>query len=152
VKPVACSDESSFSRRVESGRALDSFTHANMGDMNVDSPLVFVYNADSGLFNAVSDVANKIFSPGTYACRLCALTHSHFGMRREWTAFLNELPGSKEFLHADELLSRYGVSGVPLPAVFERQGDRLTLRLAADEISACSTMNDLQELIKRIFA
>ena len=35
--------------------------------------LVFVYNADSGVFNALADAAHKIFSPRTYACNLCAL-------------------------------------------------------------------------------
>ena len=53
--------------------------------------LVFVYNADSGLFNAVSDAAHKIFSPRTYQCNLCALTHSAIGMRREWKQFLDSL-------------------------------------------------------------
>ncbi len=43
--------------------------------------LVFVYNADSGLFNTVTGMAHKIFSPGTYECNLCALTYSTFGMR-----------------------------------------------------------------------
>ncbi len=28
--------------------------------------IVFVYNADSGLFNALPDIAHKTFSPATY--------------------------------------------------------------------------------------
>ena len=51
--------------------------------------LVFVYNARSGLFNALSDAAHKIFSPGTYQCNLCALTHTALGMRGEWRKFLD---------------------------------------------------------------
>ncbi|MBC7930780.1 MAG: hypothetical protein H7Z38_09495, partial [Rubrivivax sp.] len=53
--------------------------------------LVFVYNADSGLFNALTDIAHKAFSPATYQCNLCALTHSTFGMRKGWKRFLETL-------------------------------------------------------------
>jgi hypothetical protein len=110
--------------------------------------LVFVYNADSGLFNTVADVAHKVFSPKTYRCNLCALTHSTFGMRQSWKQFLAELDRPLEFLHADELKSRYAVSGVPLPAIFKKEGERLELLIDADSINSCRTMDDLKRLIK----
>lgn len=109
--------------------------------------LVFVYNADSGVFNALSDVAHKIFSPDTYACNLCALTHTAFGMRGEWKRFLEGLGRPLEFLHADELRSRYGLKDVPLPAVFERDGASLRVAVSADEINACGTLEELERLI-----
>jgi hypothetical protein len=84
--------------------------------------LVFVYNAESGVFNALADSAHKIFSPATYACNLCALTHSAFGMRAGWRRFLESLGVSLEFLHADELRSRYPSESSPLPAVFVKEG------------------------------
>ena len=110
--------------------------------------LVFVYNAASGLFNTVADAAHKIFSPETYQCQLCALTHSTFGMRQGWKRFLETLDRPLEFLHADELAERYGVSQVPLPAVFEREGARVEVLLDAASINACRTLDDLQQLIK----
>ena len=109
--------------------------------------LVFVYNADSGVFNTLADVAHKIFSPQTYACNLCALTHSTFGMRDEWKRFLDGLDCTPEFLHADELAARYGLSGVPLPAIFRRTGDRLSLSADADAVNACRTLDDLKRLV-----
>ncbi|MDQ3806300.1 MAG: hypothetical protein M3416_21035 [Acidobacteriota bacterium] len=109
--------------------------------------LVFVYNADSGLFNAVADAAHKIFSPRTYQCHLCALTHSALGMRREWKQFLESLGVPLEFLHADELRARYGAAGVPLPAVFKKDGERVEVFLDADAINACRTGDDLKQLI-----
>ncbi|MFL6285628.1 MAG: hypothetical protein ACJ74Q_21030 [Pyrinomonadaceae bacterium] len=112
------------------------------------SALVFVYNADSGVFNALADAAHKIFSPRTYACNLCALTHTALGMRGEWKSFLEGLGRPLEFLHADELKSRYGLEGVPLPAVFERDDDgSVRLFVGADAINACGTLNDLKRLI-----
>ena len=114
-----------------------------------DGPaLVFVYNAASGLFNAVADVAHKLFSPETYACNLCALTHTTFGMRGEWKQFLNGLGRPLEFLHADELGSLYGVRGVALPAVFEKRAGRLELLIGADRINGCRTTEDLKRLVE----
>src|SRR4051812_31549790 len=109
--------------------------------------LVFVYNADSGVFNALADAAHKIFSPDTYACNLCALTHTAFGMRGEWKRFLEGLGRPLEFLHADELRSRYGLRDVPLPAVFEKDGASLRVAVGADEINACGTLEELEKLI-----
>ncbi|HVF68657.1 MAG TPA: hypothetical protein VM914_13390 [Pyrinomonadaceae bacterium] len=116
--------------------------------MSVEShALVFVYNADSGVFNTLADAAHKIFSPETYACNLCALTHTAFGMRGEWRRFLEGLGVPLEFLHADELRSRYGLKDVELPAVFEKEGASLRLAVGADEINACGSLEELKRLI-----
>lgn len=110
--------------------------------------LVFVYNAEGGLFNALADLAHKTLSPETYQCHLCALTHSALGMRKSWKRFLETLGAATEFLHADELKRRHRISGVPLPAVFKRTGDELELWIDAAEINACRTMEDLQRLVR----
>jgi hypothetical protein len=109
--------------------------------------LVFVYNAESGVFNTLADAAHKIFSPRTYQCNLCALTHSAVGMRREWREFLDGLEAPLEFLHADELKKRYGVVGAPLPAIFRRDGEKIETLVGADSINACRTLDDLKRLI-----
>lgn len=112
------------------------------------SVLVFAYNADRGLFNAVTDLAHKAFSPQTYQCNLCALTHSNFCMRRGWKVFLETLEIPLEFLHANELKSRYGVSGVPLPAVFRKKVAGLELLIGADSINECRTIDELKQLVR----
>ena len=109
--------------------------------------LVFVYNAESGLFNTLADAAHKIFSPRTYPCNLCALTHSAVGMRQEWREFLDGLDAAPEFLHADELEERYGVVGLSLPAIFWREAGDIEVLLGADSINACETMDDLKRLL-----
>ncbi len=111
------------------------------------SALVFVYNAGSGLFNAVTDMAHKAFSPQTYACNLCALTHSTFGMRKSWKRFLETLERPLEFLYADELKTRYGISDEPLPAVFKKESEGLKLLIDAAAINACLTIDELRQLI-----
>ncbi len=117
--------------------------------------LVFVYNADTGLFNAIADMAHKLFSPETYACNLCAITHSHLGMRREWQQFINGLKIPVEFLHRNEWRETYGPTRVPLPAIFiKRPHNHQTepeLWLDAGAINACRTLPDLITLIKTNF-
>jgi hypothetical protein len=109
--------------------------------------LVFAYNAEGGLFNAAADMAHKVFSPQTYQCKLCALTYSTFGMRKDWKRFLATLERPLEFLHSDELKSLYCISDLPLPAIFEKEGEQLKLLIDADSINRCSTMADLKQLI-----
>ena len=109
--------------------------------------LVFVYNADSGLFSVLSDAVHKLVSPATYTCSLCALTHSHVGMRRRWRNFIEDLEVGSEFLHADELAARYGVHTVPLPAVFRRGDAGLELLLNKSDLDACGTLADLERRV-----
>jgi hypothetical protein len=109
--------------------------------------LIFVYNANSGIFNVLTDAAHKIFSPETYACNLCALTHTNFGMRREWKQFIESLDQEVEFLHSDELKERYGIEAVALPAVFWKEDDEVKVWIEASEINSCRTMDELKELI-----
>ncbi len=110
--------------------------------------LIFVYNADSGLFNALTDWAHKVFSPETYACHLCALTYSHTGMRREWRDFIARLGVPVAFLHRDELYARYGINGIELPAVLHHSSERLPrVWLSAETLNAAKSLGELQALI-----
>ena len=111
--------------------------------------LVFVYNADSGVFSTLTDVVHKMLSPETYQCNLCALTHSTLGMRKEWKEFVERLDTAVEFLHADELKRQYGMADTKLPAVFRRDGETLRVLVDADSINACATLDDLKRLIVR---
>ena len=113
-----------------------------------NSALVFVYNANSGLFNTLADMAHKMFSPQTYQCNLCALTYSTFGIRKSWQEFLATLEIPFEFLHADELQNRFFIKDIRLPAIFKKQGEQLTLLIAADAIDECSTLEELKLLIR----
>lgn len=109
--------------------------------------LVFVYNADSGLFSTVGNLAHKVLSPETYQCNLCALTYSTFSMRKSWQQFVDGLDAPVEFLHADELQNRYSVKDIPLPAVFQKREGQLMLLIAADSINRCLTIDDLKQLV-----
>lgn len=111
--------------------------------------LVFVYNADSGVFNLATDIAHKMFSPQTYACNLCAITHSNFGMKKEWKKYLESLDADLEFLHADEFKRKYALEEIELPAIFKAEDDDdLTLLVDARTINGCRTFEDLKRQIE----
>lgn len=114
------------------------------------SKLVFVYNADGGAFNLLTDIAHKIFSPQTYACRLCALTHSNFGMKRDWKAFLETLDADLEFLHADQFREKYALEKIELPAIFKTENNQLILTIGAAEINRCRSLDDLKNKLRAV--
>lgn len=109
--------------------------------------LIFVYNADGGVFNLAADIAHKIFSPQTYSCNLCAITHSTFGMRNEWRDYLKTLKVPCEFLHADEFKAEYQITAAQLPAVYAMENGNLKMIIDAAAINACHTIDDLKRII-----
>jgi hypothetical protein len=116
---------------------------------NQKSKLVFVYNADSGVFNLAADISHKMFSPQTYACNLCALTHSNFGMKKDWKKYLESLDARLEFLHVDEFKKKYALEDIELPAIFKAENDAdLALLVDAQTINECRTIEDLKRHIE----
>ena len=113
-----------------------------------DIQLIFVYNADSGLFNTVTDIAHKIFSPQTYSCGLCALTHSYFSMRDEWKSFIESLGVDCEFMHRDEFVRAHKLDNQDWPAVFVHKGGQLKLCLGSADINVCNDLEELKTLIR----
>lgn len=111
--------------------------------------LIFVYNADSGLFNTVTDIAHKIFSPQTYSCGLCALTHSYFSMRDEWKSFIESLGAECQFVHRDEFIKQYDGPEYIWPAILINQAGQLSVCLGAEDINACNDLDELKAMIQK---
>ncbi len=111
--------------------------------------LVFVYNADSGFVSTLLDIGHKIVSPQTYACNLCAITHTTFSMRDEWKNFVAGLGVPVEFLHRDELAERHGLRDVPLPAIFLKTEAGLKPWISRDEINHCRSLDELKRLVEQ---
>lgn len=112
-------------------------------------PLVFVYNADAGLLNGLLDLGHKLVSPETYACSLCAVTYSSFGMKRAWKDFVAGLGRPVRFTYRDQIRDTYGMVDVHLPAVYEEKGGRLEPWLTADQLNGCPNLDELIELVRR---
>ncbi|MEM8724730.1 MAG: hypothetical protein AAGE86_04320 [Pseudomonadota bacterium] len=110
--------------------------------------LLIVYNADSGIINALMHAVHKQVRPETYPCSLCALTYGAVSMRGEWKRFLNSLPMDVVFHHRDDFAEAYLGHDFELPAILMSEpGEELRLFIAAEELDA---MTDAAELIDRV--
>ena len=110
--------------------------------------MIFVYNADSGLFSTVTDFAHKIISPDTYECNLCKLTYGNFAMKNEWRDFLESLESEKVFLHRDEFKKQFPqIDETVFPCVFILKDGQTQLLLNAEEINRVSDIAELKNII-----
>ena len=107
--------------------------------------LLFVYNADSGLTNALMDWGHKLVSPETYACQLCKLTYGWAGMKTEWRAFVDALPHEVVFLDRDEFKQLFDWN-VETPAVLTTEP--LSVFLDAPTLNAVLTLKELIQLVE----
>ena len=114
--------------------------------MNIKQ-LIFVYNAESGLFNSLSDFAHKILSPSTYKCQLCALTYGNFKMNTEWKKFTETLPVKVIFLHKDEFISKYGFSTAGFPSAYIKINGKIKPVIPATEFQECNSLEKLKQLV-----
>ena len=109
--------------------------------------LLFVYNADTGLFSVMTDYAHKILSPKTYPCNLCAITYGNMGMNKKWKEYIDSLTIPIDFLHRDEFLEHYDLKDTQLPAAFIKKGDDIILLIDHSEINGCTSVEELMNLV-----
>lgn len=107
--------------------------------------LIFVYNARSGMLNAMLDSMHKVISPDTYQCQLCKITYGAFTELSEWKQFRQQFEGDMSFLHIDEFEALYPPEA-SYPAIYEKDGDG-QLSLVADS-ALVNSMRDIQALIQ----
>jgi hypothetical protein len=111
--------------------------------------LILVYNADSGLLNAVKDAVWKVVRPATYPCSLCALTYGWVSMHGRWRRFLNRLPYAKVFYHKDDFAAAYPGVTIPLPAILMAYpGQVPDILVAAAELDALPDLDALIALVE----
>ncbi|MEE9518689.1 MAG: hypothetical protein V3V93_00355 [bacterium] len=114
----------------------------------LDPMLVFVYNADSGLFEALKDGVTKIVSPASYQCRLCALTYGVATMKPRWRRFVDALGVPVKFLHRDGFKEKYPHEDAEFPSAYlDREGD-LTLFISTEEMNSVKTLDELVGMVK----
>ena len=106
--------------------------------------LMFVYNAETGLYNKLIDFAHKSLKPSTYSCSLCQLTYGHFSAKPEWTQFLGTLGLDVKFLYKDELKD----SDYEYPIVLLEDDKGIASVLIDNE--RLQAIETLEELIKEV--
>jgi len=110
--------------------------------------LVFVYNAEAGVLNGIMDSAHKLFSPSTYACDLCAITHGLTRMKPEWRTWLQRSGLDLRFYHRSDFRRDWPAADVQLPAILMQEGDRLSPIISATELAQISDVGQLVALLE----
>jgi len=103
--------------------------------------LVFVYNADSGLMNALMDIGHKVVSPQTYECNLCGLTFGLLTEQKQWKKFRETSDTEMEFLHRDEFEQQYRQK-FEYPVIL-RQDSELNVAIPKTELNQIKTLDEL---------
>lgn len=110
--------------------------------------LIFVYNADGGLWNGMNDILHKVFSPSTYPCSLCDLTHGIFSVRKEWADFLKNPPAEFIFLHKDEFIEQYPhLANMPLPCILSKNETTINVFAEKNVIDKLKNISMLKNLV-----
>ena len=115
--------------------------------------LLFVYNANSGLGNALLDAAHKIINPATYECSLCQLTYGAVREKARWKKFREDTSFPMQFLHKDEFEREWGHEiheSYQFPAVFLLAAAKLSKLVGAEELNAMKSENELIHRIEGI--
>ena len=105
--------------------------------------LLMVYNAEAGFLNGVMDSMHKLFSPATYQCSLCAITHDTFGMRQEWKDFIERLNLPIEFFHRPDFRKAYPDIEVELPVILAEENGEIRTILNPQEMKAAGDVPGL---------
>jgi hypothetical protein len=112
--------------------------------------LIFVYNANSGLAEAIRHAFHKQLFPASYPCSLCALTFGLVSMRGEWKRHWQALDVKVVFHHRDDFTAAYPMLGtggereVALPCVLLGEGgDEPRVLIAKAELDAMTGLGDL---------
>ena len=111
--------------------------------------IIFVYNANSGIFSSLKDTIHKTISPKTYKCNLCQITFGAFNMNEDWKKFIQKLPYEIEFLHKDEFIKKYGKTKYDFPNVFTIKNGKPDLLISNKEINSARTIEDLKTLVQQ---
>ena len=111
--------------------------------------LLVVYNADSGILNALGHAVHKLVKPETYPCSLCAITYGAVSMHNDWRRFLQSLKLDVVFHHRDDFEAAYPGHGIALPAiVMAEEGGKLQVLVSARELDALADTNALKDRLE----
>ncbi len=109
--------------------------------------LIFVYNADAGVANALLDTGHRILKPRDYPCALCMVTYGPFGMKRDWKEFIAKLPYRVLFLHKNELPKSLKKELVDFPCLVLQEAGLTNILISGDEFREIKDLNMLKKKV-----
>ncbi|WP_136806780.1 GTPase [Desulfosediminicola flagellatus] len=110
--------------------------------------LIFIYNADSGVLNTVKDIGHKLFSPDTYDCLLCSLTHGTFRENPEWKTFREHSTYEMVFMHRDEFEKNYAKK-MEYPVIL-KETNTLDIAISKEELESFKNLTGLIDAVQQL--
>ena len=105
--------------------------------------LLFVYNAKADPQSAITDYLHKVFSPSTYGCELCALTHHNLGQRTNWKQFKRKNEQLRmSFYYINQFENKFDES-YEYPVVLLRENNSNKVLIAKADFKQMNSANDL---------
>lgn len=106
--------------------------------------LIFIYNANHGMFAGISGAVTKIFTPNNVECNLCQATYGVVSIKNDWKGYLDSLPNKKVFLHKDELDGKYKkLKDYPLPVILSEESGKIEVLVNKEELDSIKESKDL---------
>ncbi|MUU77766.1 GTPase [Winogradskyella endarachnes] len=93
------------------------------------------------------DAVHKLFSPSTYQCSLCALTHDVFWENKTWKNFRLQTNFEMVFYHKNEFEAKFCKVDVAYPIILKLENNKLTTVLIAEVLNEITS---IEALIERI--
>ncbi|MDN3596482.1 GTPase [Zunongwangia endophytica] len=118
----------------------------------MDKKLIFVYNANSGVWNSVLDSAHKILKPNSYSCNLCAITHGVIGEKSVWKKYRKSSNFKMEFYHKDGFLKAFASKYLlkfDFPVVLFAENGELELLISKEELEGISSVEKLIKILQK---
>ena len=91
------------------------------------------------------DSAHKLFSPDTYSCDLCSITHGMAGPKTEWKDFMDDLENPIKFYHKNDLPHEF--EDLELPVILTRTKQNFAILVSKDEMSKMKSVKQLIEVL-----
>lgn len=89
------------------------------------------------------DYGKKYVQPSKYDCQLCMVTYGAFGMKSDWKKYIKSLNYDVEFLHKDEISTKYPGLKVALPAVIAVDDGSFKVILSAKDFIKIDSLGSL---------
>jgi hypothetical protein len=109
--------------------------------------LLFIYNADRGITNALLDTGHRIINPDDYPCPLCLVTYGPFGMKRDWKKFIATLPYKVTFLHKNELPTRLQKVLKDFPCLMLESSEATRILISSEEFREIKDLTLLKQKV-----
>lgn len=110
--------------------------------------LFLIYNANSGVFNSITDIAHKTLAPTSYHCNLCKLTHGVLFEKKKWINFISDLNIEMEYLHKDFLPDEIKEQNLSYPVILIKQNEIISELITSNEIDKILTLDQLIKLVE----